>query len=221
MKVSLVASCVFVFPTLFTPVVRAELVNSAPRISARRAALPSGTIVKAVLAKPVDSRKLKVGEAVYATAIEDVKADGRVVVIKGSQLVGHVTEVSPKGEGQACASVGMRFDHAVVRGREVEMHSLVQAIAAAQAEMAPAEQVDAALLSRANNELTALAGDSAAKPRKAPVGALYAASTGVAGLRGISLETKAAARSDSSVVSSTGASVHLSDGTRMVLRVGE
>jgi hypothetical protein len=93
--------------------------------------LAAGTAINAVLAKPIDSRKCKPGDPVVATATEDVKSDGQVVVRKGSKLIGHVTETKAKGEGQATSSLGIVFDHALLKnGQQLEMNSVVQAIAA-------------------------------------------------------------------------------------------
>ncbi len=96
-------------------------------------ALSAGTTVRAVLAKSIDSRKCKPGGEVVATASEDVKSDGKVVVRKGSKLIGHVTEVKAKAEGEANSSMGLMFDQAVLKnGETVQMSSVVQAMAAAQ-----------------------------------------------------------------------------------------
>ena len=95
--------------------------------------LASGTTVNAVLTKPLDSRKCKPGDPVQATAAQDVKSGGNVVIRKGSHLVGHVTEVKSKGKGDANSSLGIVFDHAVLKdGQQVPMNSVVQALAAAQ-----------------------------------------------------------------------------------------
>lgn len=54
------------------------------------------------------------------------------MIRKGSHLVGHVTEVKSKGNGDANSSLGIAFDHAVLKdGRQVPMNSVVQALAAA------------------------------------------------------------------------------------------
>jgi hypothetical protein len=95
--------------------------------------LAAGTTASAVLAKPLDSRKCKPGDPVQATAAHDVKSDGNVVIPKGSHLIGHVTEVKSKGNGEANSSLGIVFDHAVLKdGRQVPMNSVIQALAAAQ-----------------------------------------------------------------------------------------
>src|SRR5690349_14940108 len=77
--------------------------------------LAEGTTVNAVLAKPLDSNKCKPGDPVSATAAQDVKSDGKVVIRRGSRLMGHVTEAKPKSAGEANSSLGIVFDHAVLK----------------------------------------------------------------------------------------------------------
>jgi hypothetical protein len=96
--------------------------------------LAAGTTVNAVLAKPLDSRKCKSGDEVVATATQDVKSDGKIVLRKGSKLIGHVTEAKAKADGASESSLGIVFDHAVLKnGQQVQMNSVIQSLAAAQA----------------------------------------------------------------------------------------
>jgi hypothetical protein len=98
--------------------------------------LASGTEVHATLDKPIDAGKNKPGDRVVATATQDVKSDGRVVVRKGSRLIGHVTEAKPRGKGEAegRSELGIVFDHAILRdGTKVPLNATVQAVAAANA----------------------------------------------------------------------------------------
>jgi hypothetical protein len=44
------------------------------------------------LSKSVDARHCKPGDELTARVTQDVKSDGKVVIAKGSKLVGHVTE---------------------------------------------------------------------------------------------------------------------------------
>src|ERR1700726_1229197 len=58
----------------------------------RSASLASGTAMNAALAQPVDAKRNKPGDPVTAKTTEATKSDGKVVIPKGSKLVGHVTE---------------------------------------------------------------------------------------------------------------------------------
>lgn len=216
-------------------------------------ALTAGTMVSAVLAKPIDSRKCKPGDQVVATASEDVKADGRVVVKKGSKLIGHVTEVKAKGEGEANSSLGLMFDRALLKnGEQVQMSSVVQAIGAAQTTPASVDSDMSAmgsgsaastagrgrsgLLGGVGSTATAATsavgsvGGGATGALNSTVGstahtgngvgaALNSASSGVVGMKGLSLATTASNATDGSVITSSGKSVHLDSGTQMMLKV--
>lgn len=92
--------------------------------------LISGTTINATLAKPVDSKKAKPGDEVVATTSKDVKANGKVLIGRGSKLIGHVTQAQARGEGNANSSLSILFDHAVLKdGQQVAVKSVVQALA--------------------------------------------------------------------------------------------
>lgn len=96
-------------------------------------ALNEGSTISAALVKPVDSKNCKPGDPVVAKTTENVKSDGSVVIPKGSKLVGHVTQAQARSEGASNSSLGIVFDHAVLKnGQEVPVHGVVQALAAGQ-----------------------------------------------------------------------------------------
>jgi len=97
------------------------------------ASLANGTTMQAELSRSVDARKNKPGDPVIAKTTQDTKLDGKVVIPKGSKLVGHVTEAKERTKGESQSSLGIVFDHAVLKGgREVPVHAVIQSIAAAQ-----------------------------------------------------------------------------------------
>jgi hypothetical protein len=97
------------------------------------AALATGTSMNAVLNAPVDSKKAKAGDEVTARTTEAVKADGKTVIPKGTKLVGHVTQASARGKGEAESSLGVVFDRAILKnGQEMPVNAGIQALAAAQ-----------------------------------------------------------------------------------------
>jgi hypothetical protein len=107
--------------------------SSAPSSGAASGELASGTAVNAVLSRPVDAKKNKAGDPVTATASQDVKSNGKVVIRKGSKLLGHVTEAKAAGKGESQSALGIVFDKAVLKnGQEVPLNVAVQAIAAAE-----------------------------------------------------------------------------------------
>jgi hypothetical protein len=90
--------------------------------------------MKAELTRPVDVKKNKPGDKVTARTTEDVKSDGQVVIPRGSQLVGHVTQAQARAKGESESSLGIVFDHAILRksGQEVPVHAVIQALASSQ-----------------------------------------------------------------------------------------
>src|SRR5215813_8313349 len=98
--------------------------------SSASAALSGGTNLQAELIKPLDAKKAKPGDEVSAKVTQDVKSDGKVVIHKGTRLVGHVTEAQARTKEQANSTLGIAFDKAVLKGgEEVSFNSVIQAIA--------------------------------------------------------------------------------------------
>lgn len=217
--------------------------------------LAAGTVIDAVLAKPLDSRKAKPGDPVMATASQNVTSNGKVVVRKGSKLIGHVTEAKAKGKGEANSALGIAFDKAVLKnGQQVELNSVVQAIAAARGPIASPVDDDGfasappmgggaapsggGLLGGATSTVSSTTGavagvggnatgavgstlGSTANVGNGVNGTLGSATTGVVGLKGLSLASDATNATEGSVITSTGKSVHLDSGTQLLLRVTE
>lgn len=104
--------------------------NSAGAGSGTSAVLAGGTTLNAELAHSLDAKSAKPGDQVTAKVTEDVKSDGKVVVHKGSKLVGHVTEAQARGKGNADSRLGIVFDKAVLKsGEELSFNGAVQALA--------------------------------------------------------------------------------------------
>ena len=94
------------------------------------AGLSSGTTMQTELTKSLDTKKAKVGDEVTARVTQDVKSDGKVVVPKGSKLIGHVTEAKARTNESSESRLGMAFDRAVLKdGQEVALGAVVQALA--------------------------------------------------------------------------------------------
>src|SRR5690348_14860115 len=74
-----------------------------------------GTTLNAVLADTLDSRKNKPGDIVRARTSEDVKADGVVVIPRGSKLTGQVTEARAAANKTEQARLGIVFDRAELK----------------------------------------------------------------------------------------------------------
>ena len=95
--------------------------------------ISSGTKIDAALTSSLDAKKNKPGDEVVARTTQDVKQDGKVVLRRGTRLVGHVTQVQAREKGQAESQLGIAFDHALLAGgKQVPFDATIQALAAAQ-----------------------------------------------------------------------------------------
>ncbi len=88
-----------------------------------------GTNVSAELLTTLNAKKLKPGQRVVARVTQNVKQNGRVVIRKGSRLLGHVTSVQATGKGSAGSSVGVAFDQLVQGRSTTAINAIVTSIA--------------------------------------------------------------------------------------------
>lgn len=72
--------------------------------------IASGTRLTGELQGALDVSRARVGDRVVLKTTEAVKQNGRTVLKKGSQLVGHVTDVQRSARGGAESSVTVLFD---------------------------------------------------------------------------------------------------------------
>ena len=104
-----------------------------PNAANNSANISSGTKIDATLATSLDAKRSKPGDEVEARAEEDIKQDGKVVLKKGTRLVGHVTQAQARANGQTQSQLGIVFDHAVLKnGQEMPFNASIQALASAQ-----------------------------------------------------------------------------------------
>src|SRR5258707_3194029 len=119
--------------------------GNAQAASASR--LQSGSTVQAELSKPVDCRKNKPGDEVIAKTTEDVKSDGKVVLPKGSRIVGKVTQAQARGKGQEESQLGIAFDHAILKdGSQMPVSFAIQAVGRSESAASAAVGGDFALM---------------------------------------------------------------------------
>ena len=112
--------------------VSASSAVSAPS-SQTNGGLSSGMAFNAALTAPVDSHKSKPGDAVTARTTESVKSEGRIILPKGTKLVGHVTQASARMKGDSESALGITFDRATLKnGQDILLNVAIQAMASAQ-----------------------------------------------------------------------------------------
>jgi hypothetical protein len=200
-----------------------------------------GTALHVELDRPVDSKKAKTGDAVNAHVTEAVKANGQTVIPKNTKLVGHVTQASARAKGDAGSALAIVFDKAVPKtGQEIPLRVVIQAMAAAP-RFTPDPGPDPASI---NNGGAAAEGSPMKPTHTSPAeaasrtgggaekststgngtgagldsaGQLTLNSHGVLGLEGLHLSTDATSATEGSLITSSGKSVHLDSGLRILL----
>ncbi len=96
----------------------------APRIA-------PGSVIPVQLTKTIDAKKAKPGDEVVAKVTMDLKTNsGEVVVPKDTKVVGHVTESQARSKDQKESQVAIAFDHAVVKGADMNLPMSIQAVIA-------------------------------------------------------------------------------------------
>jgi hypothetical protein len=200
--------------------------------------LVAGTAINVALDSSVDSKKAKQGDTVVAHTTDSVRsADGRTILPKGTKLIGHVTRVSSRSNGESESMLGMQFDKAKMKdGQEVPLGPLmVQAVAAPSREASsygsPTERTTTPGVPSNNPSQSGSRGarpDNSGPPttaypgaEPAPNGETNAAgplppnTRGVFGLDGLSLASNSS--TGATVIASKGKNVHLDSGTRLLL----
>jgi hypothetical protein len=136
------------------------------------AGLASGTAFNAALNSSLDSKKSKQGDAVAAHTTENVKSQDKIVIPKGTKLVGHVTKASARAKGDSESELAIMFDRAILKnGEEVPLQVAIQAMAAEQ----PAASAPDSDLSAMGNAGSGAAGSGMSGSRGALGGVTSAA----------------------------------------------
>jgi hypothetical protein len=75
-----------------------------------------GTLIRAELEKPVDSKKAKVGDQVLAKTTDDLKSVPPGLATKGCKIVGHIVEVTPH-QGDTPSTIRIVFDKMILKNK--------------------------------------------------------------------------------------------------------
>lgn len=73
-------------------------------------AISTGTLISGELQNTLDVRKAAVGDQVVVKTISAIKQNGQTVIPKGTNLIGHVTEVAQRTKQNATSRLGVVFD---------------------------------------------------------------------------------------------------------------
>ena len=204
-----------------------------------------GSVIPVQLAKTVDAKKAKTGDEVVATVTQDMKTNsGEVLVPKDTKVIGHVTEAQARNKDQKQSELGIAFDHAMLKGDQVQLPMSIQAVIAPQNNNAEAAAPSSA------------PGQNAPSAQNSPMAGGHAGSTGggsqqsgqsnnpqgsgsegqpqsnerppitgntqgVIGMSDVKLETASQNSPQGSVLSSEKNNVKIEKGTMMLLRVNQ
>ncbi|HKX83989.1 MAG TPA: hypothetical protein VJL58_07215 [Pyrinomonadaceae bacterium] len=81
--------------------------------------LAAGTSLEGQLQNAIDVRKSKVGDEIVVKTTKAIKQNGEVIVPKGANLIGRITEVKRKAKDDSTSRVGMIFDR--IQGKNLDM----------------------------------------------------------------------------------------------------
>src|SRR4051812_47954096 len=84
--------------------------SSGISAAGRAVSLGSATNIQGELQNQIDVKKAQPGDPVVLKTTRAIKQNGETIIPKGSNLIGHVTQVSQQGKGQAGSSIGILFD---------------------------------------------------------------------------------------------------------------
>lgn len=96
--------------------------------SAKPLDLNSGTKISAALVSTVDARTAKPGDQVAARVTKNVKQHGKVVIHKGDEIVGRVTEAQAGANSKAASHLAVSFDRVVEGGSTFQLNSVAHSV---------------------------------------------------------------------------------------------
>lgn len=125
--------------------VRANSDSSSKNDVAAGSLLEAGTSLEAQLQSMLDVKKSKVGDEVVLKTTKTIKQNGEVIVPKGTQLIGRVTEVQQRTKDNAVSKVGIIFDR--IHGKELDapFSASIVSLVAAKANAAAGDVLSADL----------------------------------------------------------------------------
>jgi len=208
--------------------------GASGRSGESQGSLAPGIPIYADLKSSLDSKKAKNGDLVNAQTSEAVKSnDGRMILPRGTKLIGHITQATAKSKGDSQSALGITWDKAILKdGGEIPLSAGIQALASPATFSAPPDAGPPQSTANMGTTQSSPMGRSTPPPDSPPAAGAQATvaapgngratlspnSRGVIGMHGLTL---AAARGDDkaivSTVSSDGKNVHLDNGTRMLL----
>jgi hypothetical protein len=190
---------------------------SAPSDKVSATAIPINTSFLASLTTPIVMSQAKSGDTVEAEAIQDVKQDHKVLLKKGSMLLGHVDSVEAPNASHSEQLVVIAFDRVKPKkGEEASCRLVIQALA-------PRSDVQTDTVDYANGR-----GIQGATQEVLPAGhasattgsvnPLTTKSHGVQDLHGLELRERIVNGKHLTVLAASQKNIQLKKGTQLVMR---
>jgi hypothetical protein len=216
--------------------------NTAPVAKPSLGQITPGGAMVAELARSVDAKKAKADDKIEARLTMDVLSHGRIVIPRGTKIVGHVIDARPRTKRVSESRVEIAFERILIKnGREIPLKATIQAVGVPIPTSAPANldteepQMAGPQSDPGRNEMRRILGNAfpgSVRPANSANGAEEPAGNGglhgnsppsatvvqgVVRMKGIALSNT----TQGSAITSTSENVHLSRGTQLLLRVTE
>ncbi len=176
--------------------------------------------VFAVLTTPVDTTTAVRGDEIFLTTLNDLIVDGKIVLPKGSKIVGHVGAVAIKGKNKPKSVLALSIDRgARNNGADLPLHAIIAAIAAPRIDPAMTKSASETSPTRDNSSSSAhvTAGRIELSDGQAPL--LTEKSQGAAGYKGVAISWYLTAPPPLTIFAINAKVLRLESGTQMFLRV--
>ena len=189
----------------------------------------------AVLIKAVESRNATAGQELSLRTISDVAVNGKVIIPRESNLVGHVTAAATKGKDEPQSILSIVIDKAIRNdGVEIPLQAIIAAVAAPQNKSLTSDPTYGMMHSN-EPKMTDVGPGSTSSATKAGSNSAVATaglkggmdealslnenSQGAVGYEGISISWRLSAPPPVTVFSSKSKNVKLEAGTQVLLRM--
>lgn len=107
-----------------------EGATAASASTAKPRVIALGSMLLAEFSGSLNVKKLKPGDKVKAVLAQDLLVGGRIIAKVDSKLIGHVTEIKRRSEGDPQSRLGVVFDKILLKKhQEVDFQGIVQALA--------------------------------------------------------------------------------------------
>lgn len=191
----------------------------------------AGTVIAVELLKTIDTKKVKAGDPVEASVMQDLVYKGKVIIPHDARVVGHVTGVAPSSKEQPSARLEIVFEKIVLKNKQelpMQYPGIIVALARPiqmrttstthtgdlPVQMEKGRTTGGAAIDAIGNNAT-LAG---ANMRAVGEGAIGATDRGVIGLKHLALQTK---DTGMTVLVSDKGDIKLESAVQMVIRVSD